>query len=232
MGDAPAGRPEALLARATLEGAACRLNRDAVTSPARCARALDALEDFHRRLDDDAEHHWLRVEAAWTEVLVRMELVAQAASSGLPRPTEHLDEGRAICTRAEPWLPYAPVNGPELFQDCLRLAGTAEAVDDYLRWSKLLVEDDLADGTLAKTTLGHLYGGGGSGCEGTIVEKRRGEWQVRGSAWCVALGHAARGCRDLAWNAAIEGRVAEPSRPWTALDVALARPDATAVCVR
>lgn len=230
LDDAPAHRPEALLARATLEGAACRLDRDAVTSPARCARALDALEDFQRRLDDDAEHHWLRVEAAWTEVLVRMELVTQAA--GLPEAATHLDAGRAICTRAEPWLPYAPVNGPELFQDCLRIAGTAGAVDDYLRWGKLLLDDDLFDGTLSKTTLGHVYGGGGSGCEATIVEKRRGEWQVRGPAWCVALGHATRGCRELAWTSAIDGRVTDPSRPWTALDDALARPGASAVCVR
>ncbi len=229
---APAREPEALLARATLEGAACRLDRDSVTAAVSCAHALDTLADVMKRLPADAEHHWMRVEAAWTEILVRSELVAQATAAGNPEAATHLDAARDLCTHAETWLPYAPVNGPELFQDCLRLAGAADDVERYLRWGDLLLDADRADGVVSQSTLRHLYGGGGLGCEATSVEKRRGDWTVRGPAWCVALGHAARGCRDLAWYAAIQGRVDEPGHPWTALDDALMRFDPAAACVR
>ncbi|MDP2306422.1 MAG: hypothetical protein Q8P18_10390 [Pseudomonadota bacterium] len=221
--------PEALLARGTLDAAVCRLNRLDVTAAVHCRRALDALHELQKRLPAGAEHHWLRVEGAWSEVLVRSELVSQARVAGLPTAFEQLDAARAVCAQAEDWLPYAPVNGPELFEDCLRLAGAASDVTQYLHWADLLVRADLADGALTSSTLKHLYAGGGPGCEGTTIEKRRGDWQIKGQAWCVALGHAARGCWDLADVVAWHDRSDDPDHPW---DTLLAAAPSTSACVR
>jgi hypothetical protein len=100
------------------------------------AAAQEALRATAARLPADAEHNWLRMEAAWTEVLVRSELVAQAATAGLlPERDTQLAAARDLCVRAEPWLPYAPVNGPELLQDCLRLSGAAADVPSWFRWA-------------------------------------------------------------------------------------------------
>ncbi len=209
--------PEALLARGTLDAAVCRLNRLDASAAVHCSRALQALATFQAELPDDAEHHWLRVEGTWTEVLVRSELVAQSRNAGLPTATEHLDAGRALCTRAEAWFPYAPVNGPELFEDCIRLAGAAGDVPQYLNWADLLVRADLLDGAVSPTTLRHLYTDGGPGCEASTVEKRRGEWQAKGPPWCLALGHAARGCWELAALVAWRDRASDPAHPWDAL---------------
>ena len=226
-----AREPESMLARGTLEAAACRLDRTSVTAAAACTHALETLSALQARLPADAEHNWLRMEAAWTEVLVRSELVAQAATAGLlPERDTQLAAARDLCVRAEPWLPYAPVNGPELLQDCLRLSGAAADVPSWFRWADLLVGVDVADGALSETTVRHLYGSGGAGCDDTSVSKRKGAWQVKGSHWCVALGHAARGCRESAASSAIEGRVYEPARPWDSFDTALAgRPASSCV---
>lgn len=221
--------PEALLARGSLDAAVCRLNRLDVTAAVHCRRALQALQELQERLPADAEHHWLRLEGAWTEVLVRSELVAQARIAGLPSAVEHLDAGRTLCTQAEDWLPYAPVNGPELFEDCLRLAGAAPDVQQYLRWGNLLARADVVDGAVSQSTLRHLYAAGGPGCEASTVEKRRGEWQVKGLPWCVALGHAARGCWDLVDTIAWRDRMDDPQHPW---DTLVAAAPSVSACVR
>ncbi|MDP2316723.1 MAG: hypothetical protein Q8P41_27760 [Pseudomonadota bacterium] len=223
--------PVALLARGTLDAAVCRLNRLDATAAVHCGDAVEALVEVHDRLPEDAEHHWLRVEATWTEVLVRSELVAQAQTAGLPPNKVELDAGRAACARAEAWFAYAPVNGPELFEDCLRLAGSAADVPQYLHWADLLVRADLADGALREITLKHVYAGGGPGCESTDVDKRRGDWQVKGQPWCLALGHAARGCWDLAHSVELRDRGADPDHPWDALSQASASPSLPA-CAR
>ncbi len=212
--------PVALLASATLDAAFCRLNKLETTAPTHCTDALEDLAAVQARLPDEAEHNWLRVEATWTEVLVRNELVAQARRALLPAAVTELDAGQKACTTAEPWLPYAPVNGPELLQDCLRLAGMAEDVPDYLRWADLLVRADLADGTLKESTLRHLYTAGGVGCESASVDKRRGDWQIKGTPWCLALGHASRGCWTDAQAVLWRDQGTDPAHPWSALAAA------------
>ncbi|MES2638194.1 MAG: hypothetical protein V4850_01880 [Myxococcota bacterium] len=225
-------QPEAQLARGTLDAAVCRLNRLDTTAPVHCGRALAGLEELQEALPADAEHHWLRMEAAWTEVLVRSELVSQARNAGLPSDAKQLDAGRARCTQAEAWLPYAPVNGPELFQDCLRLASAALDVDQYLHWADLLVRADMADGAVKKSTIKHLYVGGGIGCESsTVDDKRRGEWPVKGKPWCLALGHAARGCWDSAATVVYRDRSDDPDHPWDTL-LASAPHGTPSTCVR
>ncbi|MFZ5478816.1 MAG: protein kinase domain-containing protein [Myxococcota bacterium] len=223
-------QPEALLARGTLYGAACRLNRRDATAAAACDRALDALADFQARLPEDAASHWLRVEGAWTEVLVRTEIATQQLDAGLPEATAVLAGALERCDAAGVWLAWAPVNGPELVQDCLRVAGLAGDVDRWLALADRLVAPDAADG-LERATVWHLYTGAGRGCEVTTVEKRRGEWAVKGSPWCVAMGHAARRCWASA-DAAADARAQDPDRPWTELDEWIAKGDGDWSCLR
>jgi hypothetical protein len=216
-------QPEALLARGTLYAAACRLNRADVTTAAACDRALATLADFQARLPDDAEHHWMRVEGAWTDVLVRTEIATQQLDADLPDATAVLETALTRCDDVAPWLAWAPVNGPELVQDCLRVAGLAGDVGRWLAYADRLVAPDAPDG-LDRATVWHLYTSGGRGCEATTVEKRRGDWVARGNPWCVALGHAARRCWSSAARAA-DLRDLEPTRPWEALDARLGSGD-------
>jgi hypothetical protein len=229
--DAAPGEPETLLARATLAGAHCRLNRTDVSATAECLRSIDHIDAFLRALPPGDAHNWLRVEAAWTEVLVWNALAAQATAAKLPQAADHRRLGIDRCVQAEPWLPWAPVNGPELLEDCLLLAGGAGDVTRYLSWSGLLLDADLEDGTLSSGTVRQLYVSAGAGCENATADKKRGEWVVRGPSWCVALGHAARRCPDLARTAAIGGREEDPARDWASLDLALTFPPSSA-CAR
>jgi hypothetical protein len=224
--------PEALLARATLEAGACRLHRLDATAPVHCARSLATLATFGDKLPAGDDANWLRVEGAWTAVLVESELAATATAARLPDAGAHLSAGLERCVAAEPWLPYAPVNGVELLQDCLRLAGASDALGQYRHWADLLVAADRSDGAVTPATLGHLYTAAGSGCDAVTLDKRRGDWLVRGGTpWCVAVGHAARHCWASA-VAASRDRDSDPAHPWAAFDALLASPEPETACVR
>lgn len=219
------GEPEALLAEAVLYGARCRMRDTEPTVGATCDRARDALKRFHAALPEGAEHHWIRVEAAWTEVLILGDLAHREAKAGLPTAATTRADAFAMCDASAEWRAWAPVNGPELVQDCLRIAGAAHDVQRYLRYAKELVAGDLArnDEALRTPTLEHLYTAW-DGCGGTTVRRGRkgADWVVKGDDWCTALGATARGCSAVA-NATI-GRLDEPDRPWAALQPHLVVP--------
>lgn len=225
-------QPEALLARGTLHAAACRLNRKEATAMADCHRALEVLGDLQDRLPKASEHHWLRVEGAWTEVLVRLDLAARLRDAGSPEADAMLSGAVDRCTEAGPWLPYAPVNGPELLQDCLRADGLAGDLDRYLSDAARLVEMDTQDGELGRATVWHVYAGADPDCESATVEKRRGEWVVSATTWCLAVGHLARGCHASASWAIAQGAFAEPERPWETLTAHLNPGKGDVACAR
>jgi hypothetical protein len=215
-------QPEALLALGTLYGAACRLHHDDATAAVHCQRALDALTSFQERLPEGSEQDWLRVEGAWTEVLVRWELASEAMDAGLPDATKQLEAARDRCTDAEPWLPYAPVNGPELLQDCLHVAGVLEDLPAYLRWSDRLLADDRADGSVDRGNLKHLYTAAGRGCEDVTFEySRRLGMVVKGPDWCLAVGDLARHCYGAADMDIARGSMDTPGRDWDRLRAVL-----------
>ncbi len=212
--------PEALLAAATLAGASCRLRRTEATAVGDCSRSLDTLDRFFELLPDREDTRWLGVEGAWTEVLVLTDEAYAAGDARLPEAATILKRGLDRCELTEGWLSWAPVNGPEMLQDCLVLAGLAPDFKRYFAWSRLLLATDQVGGQPNADTLRHLYSAAGTGCDSVKVTRgKRGDYFYKGADWCLAVGHAARGARAEAM--VLIERAADPSRPWTQLQAGL-----------
>ena len=207
--------PSAWLAWATLQGARCRLDHTSTEAAVACDRAIDALGAFDAALPAGDDWNWLRVEAAWTEVLVRGAVAHAAEAASVPERTARHEEVQVRCVSIEPLLAWAPVNGPELVQDCLHFAGTTGDLPRYFHWSRWLLTHDLVDHKLSRSTLRHIYGAAAPGCEAVSVTERHGDWVVKGGdPWCLAVGHAARGCLDLSREVIAHAAGTDPTRPW------------------
>ncbi|HND33801.1 MAG TPA: hypothetical protein PLA94_27565, partial [Myxococcota bacterium] len=186
-------QPEVLLARATLNLGACRLNRkNASAAAAACLESLEALDHFFTVLPVDAAWNWMRVEGVWVEVMVLSE---QYAYAGAGEKVQILGRARDRCLQARPFLDDAPVNGPELLEDCLRLDGLAGDVDAWLATAKLLLEKK--DDT---DTRKQLYYAAGEGCEKTPTVKKgsRVDPSSKADPWCAVMGLAGQ----AEWDAA------------------------------
>jgi hypothetical protein len=217
-----AGQPEAALARATLRGAACRRRRSDVPSFEDCQAALGDIDSFFAEVPAGDEWNWLRVEGAWQDVLVRDTLAARLLETGSPEAAQHLSAATKRCAGAEGWLAWAPVNGVEMAEDCLTAMGLAGNVDGYLHWSPRIVAAARQGTKLKIERLEKLYTAAGVGCAASTLKTRRNALVASGPAWCLALGHAARGCPADASAELEQGVVSDPSRPWDALGGAIA----------
>lgn len=211
------------MARATVEGGACRLNHADATSAGHCDRALDAVERLRTLLDTAPDPGWLRVELAWTEVLVRGELAEQAVASRSAEAPDRLKAVLATCDDAAQYLGYGPVNAIELQQDCLDYAGLAGDWPRYLQGA-----DALFTGSgVNRTTITHVYRAAGGDCAEVSVTQRRGDWSAKGAPWCTAVGLAARGCVQEAQAVIDRSAALAPDQAWGALEAALSgRPEA------
>ena len=214
--------PEARLAAATLDAAACRLAPSSVDLAARCARAESGLRGFFTALPPDEAHHWLRVEATWIQVLLLLHLAERDAA--LPTRDAHLSTASDACERADAWRAWAPVNGPELVEDCLVVAGRREDPTRYARWGRELAVADGAD--LRRATLERLHRSAGESCGPVKVSGKRRPYTIAGPYWCLAMGELARGCHGRARANATAGSVFEPAHDWSALYAALGPDDA------
>lgn len=221
-------RREAALARATLYGAACRLRHDTVEAAAWCSRAVEALDRFFARTVPDDTTGWMVVEARWVEVQVKGVLAADARKAGTPDAAARLAEVLARCEDAEPWLDHAPVNGKELVEDCLYQAGQAPDIPRYVRWGTWLAERDQRGGTTGYATLEKLYEFADPACAGVVTLKRDRKGNLSGYAisrsvdpWCLAVGHAARGCPDASRQVMLGFADSAPTRPWSTLEAVL-----------
>ncbi len=209
--------PAAWIARATVEGGACRLNRADAMSAGHCDRAIEAIAKLDTVLPDTDDWSWLRVESAWTEVLVLGELAEQAVSARTAEAPQRLDAVLNACDAAAPYLEYGPVNAAELEQDCLNYAGLSQ---DWARYYAL--SDSLfARSGVNKTTVMHAYRAAGDDCADTTVVQKRGDWVIKGPAWCIAVGHAARGCVGLARDLILRNQFLYPDLPWATLQASL-----------
>jgi hypothetical protein len=209
--------PATWLARATVEGGACRLNRADAMSAGHCDRALEAISKLNTVLPASNDWSWLRVEAAWTEVLVRGELAEQAVNARSAEAPQRLTAVLGACDAATPYLEYGPVNAAELEQDCLNYAGLAQDWRTYY---------DIADSLFSrsgvnKTTVTHAYRAAGEQCADTTATLKRSDWVIKGPAWCTAVGHAARGCVALASDAIAKNSPLYPDLQWGQLAASL-----------
>lgn len=214
--------PATWMARATVEGGACRLNHGDASSAAHCDRALDAVARLDELLGSGADTGWLRVEKAWTEVLVRGELAEQAVASRSAQAPDRLREVLQACDDAAPDLDYGPVNSIELQQDCLDYAGLSGDWPRFLDGAgALLRKDKTANGKLTRTPTQHVYRAAGADCAELSLTQRGGNWSAKGPAWCTAVGLAARGCVDEARSVIGRSAASSPDAPWASLEAAL-----------
>jgi len=209
--------PATWLARATAEGGACRLNRADAMSAGHCDRAIEALAKLDSVLPATDDWSWLRVESAWTEVLVLGELAEQAVNARTAEAPQRLDAVLKACDDAGPYLEYGPVNAAELEQDCLNYAGLARDWPRYYALADSLFERSGVN----KTTVTHAYRSAGDDCADTTIAQKRGDWVIKGPAWCIAVGHAARGCVGLARDTIARNQMLYPDLPWSTLQASL-----------
>ena len=211
---------EALLARGTLFAGACirRFGGD-TPSPEHCATAITALTAFQARLPDGDAHNWLRVEGAWQEVRARRALAGRYLQTGNAEATSMLADAMARCTTANAdWLSYAPVNGPEMMEDCLGIAGLAEDPTHYLLFADAFTASGLPTERKERAKkVSHLYNEAGLHCGDVALKWKSNGWSATGPAWCMALGHAARHCGGAATSVINQLAPTDPGHPWDAL---------------
>lgn len=244
--------PEAALARGATHAALCRLKPTDLTSSGHCTEAAAEIDTFFETIEADPDQdpageeaaedtRWLRVEAAWTAVLVdiRRSEAARAASQPDADVTLPLEHGLGRCDAGLAWLAWAPVNGTELLEDCLVLAGlsltrtppggdAATALGRYHTYAERLLALDAPP--IDRGTLRRLYTAAGPDCASVSVEKRRGDWSTKGDAWCLAVGHYARGCMDASRDVIAAHPGTETSHPWASLSAMVASSPST--CAR
>jgi hypothetical protein len=150
-------------------------------------------------------------------VLVLGELAEQSVSARTAEAPQRLDAVLNACDAAAPYLEYGPVNAAELEQDCLNYAGLSQD------WSRYYALSDSLFGRsgVNKTTVMHAYRAAGDDCADTAVVQKRGDWVIKGPAWCIAVGHAARGCVSLARDLILRNQFLYPDLPWATLQASL-----------
>ncbi len=181
--------PAAHLAEATLATAGCRLREGDARAGGDCARAQRALDAFDASVEGAKDLDWLRVEATWTRVLLLQALAA--AESGPAAAADYRTAAVKACTASDPWRAAARVNGPELLEDCLRVAAEADDLAHFLQWGAELAS--AKGGAAANATLVKSW----PGCE-KERPLTKGTPRTPTAAWCNALGAAARGCNATA----------------------------------
>lgn len=214
--------PEAMLAKATLYAGACRRRTHGVISPTDCELAMASLEPFWAALPPGDEHNWLRVEAAWQEVRARSALAGRYVETGNAEADIVGEAAIAHCRAAEPWMPYAPVNGPELQEECLVVAGFINDVPAYLHFADLRLANLPTDRKARASVFTHLYTAAGIGCaDAKFTYNKKGQPVTSGGQWCLALGDLARGCTDEAGAEMVDG-AGDNAHAWAMLSTALA----------
>lgn len=224
--------PEVLLARGTLATYAC-INKDPkLPSFADCELALTTLGALREDLPTSEDWHWLRIEAMWQEARVRRTLGKRYHDTGNAEKTAMLAAAQKVCDDALPIIDFAPVNGPEMLESCLPIAGLVGSVDRFVVWSEAMLALPMPSSTTGKKTrLAHLYRDWGDECGKAKVDRRKTTWTFEGPDWCVALGHVARGCPGEALSL-IDRQPFDEPHEWTTLrERALATPP-TRVCLQ
>ena len=197
-----------LLARALLAGAACRLMPDSQGSERGvwCEESARRFKEAQRRMPSDTGSQWLRVELRWGAVMTRSGEGMRFRGQGQEREArEAFEEAFAHCEAAWPLLDSAPVNGVELLQDCLPVAGEVEDYGAYIRYAqRLLAQDERDDGQVGKRNLERVFRGGLSACH-ELKTERDGAIRVSRpmvddpATFCSYLGQVAAGCVDDAY---------------------------------
>lgn len=210
--DVSGNAPEKLLAQGSLDAAACKLRTDNESAEF-CQSSLKNIAQFYTALPNETDTHWLRLEGAWIDITVRARLFMRATQAQSPDAQDHARRGLERCAASEALLEFAPVNGPEMMEDCLALAGSAGNLDVWFHTADLLLTH-----SSSSTTIKQLYTAAGSGCEKTEFRKGtpRPEPSSKADPWCASMGYAAQD----SWFLAVRWFESPHSdgHPWEALE--------------
>ncbi len=222
------GQPEAALAEATLYAGACRRRDPDVPQVDDCQHAVAVLAPFWSAVPPGDSWHWLRAEAAWQEVRALSSVAGRYAEIGNAEAEGVVDRALARCDEAlDTWVAFAPVNGPELLEECMVAAGIGERVEPYLRYTDARLATLPTDTSDRRALLAKAYAFAGLECRDTKLKSSRGNLVASGAPWCVALGHAARRCTSESAEVMGESALGDNTHPWAELGHALSgRPSA------
>jgi hypothetical protein len=194
---------EALLARAFLQSAACRLAPEAPLRQGACTEARERFTQAERILAQNPDAAWLHVELHWAAEMMEATEAARLRSQGRGDDAGTLAASAvAHCEAAWPDLDAAPVNGVELVEDCVAAASGAGDWAAWFRWTERLIAHDTA--TQKKLPVKHVsrvFLGAHPSCAEARTE-RSGVISSRSSSledptvFCATLGYLALGCRD------------------------------------
>jgi hypothetical protein len=196
--------PEAVLARAFLAAAACRLMPE--KDPSRAASCVESRQRFteaESALPKGPDSDWLRVELHWNaEMLESTEASRDRANGRSDEAQAHIQAALGHCGSALPLLEAAPVNGEELAEDCVSVAGTARDYSAYFLWSDRLVAYDLARRQKASPKhVARIFTGAYPSCVDERLDKR-GVLNTASlsmddpAVFCAYVGRVALGCKD------------------------------------
>jgi len=205
-----AGRTvEALVAKALLTGAACRLMEgDEPQRAERCEQSRKSAKKAARLLRRDAERAWLLVELHWgSEAMERAESVRLLRAGEDEQALKRAERALEHCEAAAPLLDAAPVNGVELAEDCVGVAGRARDLSAYLAWAQRLVSYDLElHSRPSPKRLGYVFQGALPQCaelslpaDGLLEPAAKREAQDP-RTFCAYMGRVALGCSSQAYE--------------------------------
>ncbi len=222
------GQPEAALAEATLYAGACRRRDPDVPQIDDCQHAVAVLAPFWAAVPPGDSWHWLRAEGAWQTVRALSSVAGRYAEIGNAEADGTVDRALAVCDEAlQSWVAFAPVNGPELVEECMVAAGIGQRVEPYLRYADARLAVLPTDAGERRALLSKAYTFAGVDCRDAKLKSSRGNLQATGAPWCVALGHAARRCTTEAAVVLGESALGDSTHPWAELGHALSgRPPA------
>lgn len=198
---------EALLARAIVTGAACRLMPAdrARERTALCKETRERTAEAARRVGKGTDSGWLAVEIRWAAVMTLVSEAARLEAEGEePEAAERLALAFEHCSAAAPHLAQAPVNGRELLQDCVPVAGEQIEYEAYLEWSDELLRADLKRFREVRTgDVRRVFRGAHPECAGLETDDR-GVVNVQKpeaedpATFCAFMGRVAAGCNENA----------------------------------
>lgn len=195
-----------MLASGVLTGGACRLmpDADATLRRTRCEESLASIDKAWQRIRWNDSLDWLSVEVQWAGVMTGGALAGHLETRGDAEGARVVRKAAmARCQSGHTRLVSAPVNGEELLQSCLGIAGPAEQFSEYMAWSAWLIGNDLeSTGSVSSATRALIFESVHPECHGMRFY-RSGVPQapaIRGGQvdLCRYVGMMALGCPDLA----------------------------------
>ncbi len=199
---------EGILARALLDLAGCRLlPADDTRREELCQEGGEQVKAVARKVERSQDLYWMVVEAHWVAVMIDSTQAVRYSKQLQTSRVERLrQDAHQHCQAAWPFLEYAPVNGPELAEDCFPVAASVEAFDDYLSWSNWWLEWNLNEyGKIPPYNVGRIFKALHPDCESARTDSRGVLTPGKPDAkdpltMCSYLGRVAVGCRKRAYT--------------------------------